>query len=123
MAFVPAEKSGEWINEWRNQRMRPRRPGDSSFDPDMKESAPVFPFLSQRILEPPQEPPRLAPLFRYRLIVLTYILFLFPAWILGNFDGHFHADTFWRVVLIPSSIIALLILVLAWALNPNPQRH
>jgi hypothetical protein len=65
-------------------------------------------------------------MLRYRLIALVYFLMLLPALMLGGArapSAPYRWDLFWQVELVVPTILAAVILVLAWVVNPTPGQR
>jgi hypothetical protein len=64
-------------------------------------------------------------LLRYRLIVLVYFFSAAVAFVCfsnGDGSGGFDAQAFWQFLAVVPTAIAVVILLLAWTVNPNPTR-
>jgi hypothetical protein len=61
-----------------------------------------------------------------RLIALVYFLALFPAFVVGTSHTPsvgFQWGQFWQFELVVPTILAAIILVLAWVVNPTPGQR
>lgn len=63
-------------------------------------------------------------MLRYRLVALIYLLSLLPATMLGGSHTSavgFRWDLFWQFELIVPTILAVLVLALAWTFTPRAR--